>query len=1295
MCVCALSRAAAFSRLELHKETDKNDETLTFLKRATQTPSKPRSTNHARQVSDPYTQQQQGQQSGYVPDGNGNSNAGQARFLRDALAQTRRAAHFVRRAADQGNLREALRYSAAMLGELRTGYLGPQQYYELYVAVGDELDALAQFLRDETDAAAALQQQQQRLAAAAAPDSAGDANGSTAPLSAAPPPGRPAPRSCAELYEAVQHAGNVLPRLYLMVLAGTLLARAPAASSGGVRARDVLADLAEMAKGEQHPLRGLFLRAFLCQQARAVLQPPPPAPQPSCGDDGLGAGGGAEAGAAAAALSPAPAPPPSVEDAVDFLLSNFVESNKLWVRMGAQAQAAAAQAAAQAGRGGGGGASDAGGASLAAAAERERREHERAQLRDLVGKNVTQLAQLDGLAYPLYARAVLPRLLEQCVGCRDSLAQGYLMQVVIQCFPDAWHVGTLDALLSALPELQPGVRLAAVVASLADRLARFAASAPAAGEGEGDGAAAAAGRGPSAAAAAAGLRSSGALERLSAAVARASAAHGGGLSAASVVEMHAALASFARAVHPSPPPPPPSSRPGDAAEGQQQRQQPGAAGAFAQVDQVLRDCRAALLARAGAAAQAQGGAEAGLAPGQQDLSSGGGGGAAAAAAAVAADPAAERALSALLSEPVDGPDLAAALEGLPSLPPLAALLPARARRALATRVAGAALAQLAAEGGGDAPGAADAAAARLRSPELAGRLLVFVSPLLGDSGASAAAAPVDDDEVEEDVLLAARLIHALQQQRLPSPSAAERHCHARACLAALRAARPHVEGAPSRRARLILLPTLAFCALRLVRPLLLPLPGGGEGDDAAQRDGEQRASRAAAHEAVQWVLELALALAGDALSPLDASAALVAAVLGAPAPPAASAAASAADAAAAEAAAVTALRLLLAAAAAASEDLRAEALAYECLEQALTLYEEAGIGASARHRGAALQSIVGALHGCRALGRESRETLSQSAVGYAGKLLHRADQCRAVCAAAHLAWQEEEGEEGEEQGEGAAAAGAGTAAAAEDDDAQAQQQPQQQQRYPPCRDAAKVMAALKRALKVAQAAKQQRVLGAPSGGGGAGGGGGFGGGGEGGFGGGIGGAPSAAQAAHAAHAALASATYLGLAVTIANKYLYFYARGVDGLTPGAVQQLLELVAAEVAAGGEGAAAAAAATAAAAAGGGGGGGGGAGAAALAAAAAAAGGPTAAVAVAAAKADAEARRFWAATLAHVAYQQRLEQQQQQQQLQQQQHQQGRGGGADRGAGEARSPAAAPFSALKLPPPSASASVQSPLA
>lgn len=66
--------------------------------------------------------------------------------------------------------------------------------------------------------------------------------------------------------------------------------------------------------------------------------------------------------------------------------------------------------------------------------------------------------------------------MEQVVSCKDEIAQQYLMQCIIQGFPDEFHLGTLTTLLSSLPELQSGVKVHLIVASLLDRLNRCAAS---------------------------------------------------------------------------------------------------------------------------------------------------------------------------------------------------------------------------------------------------------------------------------------------------------------------------------------------------------------------------------------------------------------------------------------------------------------------------------------------------------------------------------------------------------------------------------------------------------------------------------------------------------------------------------------------------------------------------------------------------------------------------------------------------------------------------------------------------
>jgi len=64
--------------------------------------------------------------------------------------------------------------------------------------------------------------------------------------------------------------------------------------------------------------------------------------------------------------------------------------------------------------------------------EREKREHERRDLRILVGTNLVRLSQLDGVDLDMYQQTILPSILEQVVNCKDVIAQEYLMEVVIQ-----------------------------------------------------------------------------------------------------------------------------------------------------------------------------------------------------------------------------------------------------------------------------------------------------------------------------------------------------------------------------------------------------------------------------------------------------------------------------------------------------------------------------------------------------------------------------------------------------------------------------------------------------------------------------------------------------------------------------------------------------------------------------------------------------------------------------------------------------------------------------------------------
>ncbi|CAI0382564.1 unnamed protein product [Linum tenue] len=313
------------------------------------------------------------------------------KWLAEGIASVQQNALFMHRALDANNLRDALKYSAQMLSELRTSKLSPHKYYELYMRAFDEMRKLEMFFKDESRHGV----------------------------------------SVVDLYELVHHAGNILPRLYLLCTVGSVYMKTKEAPP-----KDVLKDLVEMCKGVQHPVRGLFLRSYLVQVSRDKL--------PDIGAD-----------------YERDRDESSVMDAIEFVLQNFVEMNKLWVRLHHQLRTSIGLSGLQ-----------------GPGQDRDKREKERSELRDLVGKNLHILGQLDGVDLEMYRENVLPRVLEQVVNCKDELAQYYLMDCIIQVFPDEYHLQSLETLLAACPHLQPSVDVKTVLSQLMDRLSNYASTCP-------------------------------------------------------------------------------------------------------------------------------------------------------------------------------------------------------------------------------------------------------------------------------------------------------------------------------------------------------------------------------------------------------------------------------------------------------------------------------------------------------------------------------------------------------------------------------------------------------------------------------------------------------------------------------------------------------------------------------------------------------------------------------------------------------------------------------------------------
>ncbi|KAJ3026901.1 UNVERIFIED_CONTAM: Vacuolar protein sorting-associated protein 35 [Siphonaria sp. JEL0065] len=300
----------------------------------------------------------------------------QQKILDESLSIVKSQCLQMRRCLDNHRLMDALKHCSAMLAELKTATLAPKGYYELYMALFDQLRHLAAYLYD-------------------------------AHMS-----GR---HHLSDLYELVQYAGSIVPRLYLMITVGSvfmrvskeLKAQLPPPNNKGkepIRANDdseklhqrpqqqpinpihdippikeLLKDMLDMTLGVQHPVRGLFLRYYLTSMCR------------------------------------------------DFMPGGEVE-----------------------------------------------KEMERRELKLLVGSNLLRLSQIEGLSVNVFVHLILPSIMSEVVNCRDVMAQEYLMEVVIQVFPDDFHLYTLDLFLSATSQLSRNVNVKQTIMSLVNRFTAFA-----------------------------------------------------------------------------------------------------------------------------------------------------------------------------------------------------------------------------------------------------------------------------------------------------------------------------------------------------------------------------------------------------------------------------------------------------------------------------------------------------------------------------------------------------------------------------------------------------------------------------------------------------------------------------------------------------------------------------------------------------------------------------------------------------------------------------------------------------
>jgi len=297
----------------------------------------------------------------------------QERYLDKGLKKIRAQAFHIHTTIEKNNLRQCLKETYAMLTELRTNNLTPKNYYHLFTTIFDEMLLVEDFFKEEINRG----------------------------------------RKVRDLYDSVQQAKYLIPRLYLMISAGALvMENEPKASD------EIIFDLLGMIKGVQNPIRGLFTRYFMLKRIKDKL--------PDKGNKYLEEGG-------------------KFEETLKFIIQNLDEMNRLWIRI----------------------------SSDVSGSEKVLRDKERVELKIIVGESINRLSSLDGLTIDIYEKEVLPKLIQIILESNDVLSQQYLMECIIHAFSDSYNIKCIELILNTLSRLLPGVDIKGLFINLMEKLAKF------------------------------------------------------------------------------------------------------------------------------------------------------------------------------------------------------------------------------------------------------------------------------------------------------------------------------------------------------------------------------------------------------------------------------------------------------------------------------------------------------------------------------------------------------------------------------------------------------------------------------------------------------------------------------------------------------------------------------------------------------------------------------------------------------------------------------------------------------
>jgi len=297
----------------------------------------------------------------------------QEKYLDDALKVVKSQTFQMHKNIENNQLRFCLKETSIMISELKTSLLTPRNYYQLYTIIFDEMQYLEQYFKEEYRRG----------------------------------------RKIKDLYESVQQASSIIPRLYLLITSGSVYIESQEVSS-----MEVIFDLLGMVKGVQNPLRGLFLRYFLLKMIKDKL--------PDIGNEYESENS-------------------KLGDTLKFIMQNLEEMNRLWIRL----------------------------STGCTGNEKLMREKERNELKVLVGENIIRLSSLNGLSLEIYKDEILNKMINILLDSKDQLSQQYLMECIIHAFPDEYNIHCMDTILDTCTRLVPSVDVKGLFISLMEKLAKF------------------------------------------------------------------------------------------------------------------------------------------------------------------------------------------------------------------------------------------------------------------------------------------------------------------------------------------------------------------------------------------------------------------------------------------------------------------------------------------------------------------------------------------------------------------------------------------------------------------------------------------------------------------------------------------------------------------------------------------------------------------------------------------------------------------------------------------------------